>query len=161
MKLTTLCYIERDGAWLMLHRVKKKQDANQGKWIGVGGKIEEGESPEECLVREVREETGLTLRSHRFRGIVTFVSDRWESEIMFLYTADDFAGCLSECCEGDLAFVPKEQVFALNLWEGDRIFLKLLIEDASFFNLKLSYEDERLVSALLEGKPMCGLYDAK
>ena len=152
--MTTLCYIEADGCWLMLHRVKKKKDLNQGKWIGVGGHFLEGESPGECLVREVREETGLTLTSWQFRGIVTFVSEA-ECEYMHLFTADGFEGELPgpsdscgggeiECGEGILKWIPREEVQALNLWEGDRIFLKLLLDDCGFFSLKLRYEGDSL-----------------
>ena len=152
--LTTLCYIEKDGKYLMLHRVKKENDVNKDKWIGIGGHFEEGESPEECLLREVKEETGLTLTSYRLRGIVTFVSDRWVTEYMFLYTADDFTGKMSPCDEGTLEWVPKKELSRLNLWEGDKIFLKLLAEDAPFFSLKLSYEGDDLVFAALDGKEL-------
>lgn len=143
MKLTTLCYIEKDDSYLMLHRTKKENDFNKNKWIGVGGKFEEGESPEECLMREVEEETGLKLRKFRLRGIVTFLSAKWESEYMFLYTSDTFEGeLLNECSEGILKWIPKNEVEDLNLWEGDRIFLKRLIEDAPFFSMKLRYDRE-------------------
>lgn len=143
MKLTTLCYIEKDNSYLMLHRTKKENDFNKNKWIGVGGKFEEGESPEECLMREVEEETGLKLRKFRLRGIVTFLSAKWESEYMFLYTSDTFEGeLLNECSEGILKWIPKNEVEDLNLWEGDRIFLKRLIEDAPFFSMKLRYDRE-------------------
>ena len=137
---------------LMLHRVSKKVDINKDKWIGVGGKFEDKESPEECLLREVKEETGLTLTSYRLRGIVTFVSDRWVTEYMFLYTADGFEGEMSACDEGELEWVPKSELSRLNLWEGDKIFLKLLAEDATFFSLKLSYEGDTLVYAALDGR---------
>ena len=130
MKLTTLCYLEKDGCYLMLHRVKKREDANAGKWIGVGGKLEEGESPDDCLLREVWEETGLRLTRYRARGIVSFLSDQWETEYMFLYTADGFEGDLRACDEGDLAWILREQVPSLPLWEGDRVFLKLLADGA-------------------------------
>lgn len=149
---STLCYIERNDAWLLLHRVKKENDVNRDKWIGPGGKFEDGESPEECMLREVREETGLTLTSYRFRGIVTFVSDRWETEYMHLFTADGFEGELRQCDEGTLEWIKKSEFAALPQWEGDRIFLRLLEEDAPFFSLKLRYEGERLVSAVLNGK---------
>ena len=153
MKNTTLCYVERDGKYLMLHRVKKKDDYNGGKWIGVGGKFLEGESPEECLCREVKEETGLTLTSYRLRGIVTFAAAKWETEYMYLYTASAFEGALTECDEGVLAWVEKEKVPTLPLWEGDRVFLQLLQEDAPFFSLKLVYDEEdRLVKSVLDGK---------
>lgn len=149
---TTLCYIERDDCYLMLHRVKKKKDVNKDKWIGVGGKFEDKESPEECLLREVREETGLTLTSWRLRGIVTFVSVGWETEHMFLYTADGWEGELTDCTEGTLEWVPKKELHGLQLWEGDKIFLKLMQEEAPFFSLKLSYEGDELIYAALDGK---------
>lgn len=151
---TTLCYLERDGKWLMLHRIKKKNDINEGKWIGVGGKFEEAESPEECLIREVKEETGYTLHSWNYRGIITFVSDRWESEHMHLFTSDDFSGSCSPCDEGVLEWVPIEEVMSRNLWEGDRIFLRLLLDGASFFSLKLVYEGDSLVYKALNGRKM-------
>ena len=145
MKLTTLCYIEKDDKYLMLHRVKKEVDVNKDKWIGVGGKFEYDESPEECLLREVKEETGLTLTSFHFRGIVTFVSDEWETEYMHLYTADGYTGELTDCDEGTLEWVAKKDVDKLQLWEGDKIFLRFLMEDKGFFSLKLRYEGEKLV----------------
>ena len=148
---TTLIYIEREGEYLMLHRTKKENDCNRDKWIGIGGKFEAGESPEECALREAKEETGLDLTSYRYRGIVTFVSDRWESEYMHLFTADGFAGELKECDEGELAWVAKKDVSALRLWDGDRIFLKLLIERDTFFSLKLSYDGDELIETELDG----------
>lgn len=151
---TTLCYIEKDDSYLMLHRVSKEVDINKGKWIGVGGKFKDKESPEECLLREVKEETGLTLTSWKLRGIVTFVSDHWVTEYMFLYTADGFEGEMTACDEGKLRWVPKKDLFTLNLWEGDKIFLKLLAKDAPFFSLKLSYEGDDLVYAALDGQEM-------
>lgn len=153
--LTTLCYIEKDDSYLMLHRIKKKQDVNEGKWIGVGGHFEENESPEECLLREVREETGLTLTAYRFRGLVTFMSDKWQTEYMCLYTADGFEGELAECDEGVLTWVPKKDLNKLNLWQGDLIFFRLLEEDSGFFSLKLRYEGNTLREAVLNGKPLC------
>lgn len=150
MKLTTLCYIEKDDCYLMLHRVKKENDANRDKWIGVGGKFEADEMPEECLLREVQEETGLTLTAYRFRGIVTFVSDEWETEYMHLFTATEYIGEMKECDEGELVWVPKAEIELLNLWEGDKIFLRLLQEDAGFFSLKLRYEGDKLVETKLE-----------
>ena len=154
MKLTTLCYIEKEDKYLMLHRVKKENDCNKDKWIGVGGKFEEGESPEECLLREVYEETGLTLTNYRFRGIVTFVSDEWEGEYMHLFTATEYEGELPEnamedCDEGELVWVPKNEIERLNLWEGDKIFLRLLQERETFFSLKLRYEGEKLVESMI------------
>ncbi len=150
MKNTTLCYVEQDGKYLMLLRNKKKQDENAGKWIGVGGKFEEGESPQDCLLREVQEETGLRLTQYRFRGIVTFVSDRYETEYMHLFTAHGFEGERIPCDEGELRWVEKEEVLSLPLWEGDREFLRLLREDAPFFSLKLVYQGDKLVSSKLE-----------
>lgn len=154
MILSTLCYIEDGGQILMLHRTRKENDINRDKWIGIGGRFEDGESPEDCVLREAKEETGLTLTSLRFRGIVTFVSDRWETEYMHLFTADDYTGRTAECEEGDLEWVPKEKVRNLPTWEGDRIFLRLLDEDAPFFSLKLVYEGERLKAAFLDGKEL-------
>lgn len=149
--LTTLCYIEQDDKYLMLHRVKKENDINKDKWIGIGGHFESGESPEECLLREVREETGLVLTSWKFRGIVTFVSDKWETEYMCLYTADGFEGELISCNEGTLEWVEKSRVAELPIWEGDKIFLELLHTDREFFSLKLVYEGECLTEAILDG----------
>ena len=147
--LTTLCYIEQNDRYLMMHRISKKNDLNEGKWVGVGGHFLEGESPEECLLREVKEETGLTLTSYRFRGIVTFVSDIWGCEYMHLYTADGFEQSAEEirmedCTEGVLEWIPKNQISGLRLWEGDKIFLKLLLEEQRFFSLKLVYEGDKL-----------------
>lgn len=149
MKLTTLCYIEKDGCYLMLHRTKKKHDVNHDKWIGVGGKFEPEEMPEECLLREVKEETGLTLLKYRYRGILTFIAEGWESEYIHLYTASEFAGELPECNEGTLEWVPKAQVETLPIWEGDKIFLRLLMEDTGFFSLKLKYQGDELVESKL------------
>lgn len=154
MKNTTLCYIERGDEWLLLHRVKKENDLNHDKWIGVGGKCEEGESPEECLCREVREETGLILTRYRYRGLVTFVSDRWEGEYMHLFTADGFEGEIGDCDEGTLEWIKKADFAALPQWEGDRIFLRLLEENAPFFSLKLRYVGETLAYAALNGEAL-------
>ncbi len=155
MKNTTLCYVEQDGRYLMLHRVKKQNDLNEGKWIGVGGKFEEGESPDDCLLREVQEETGLTLTQYRLRGIVTFLSQKWESEYMFLYTATGFTGELTPCDEGNLEWVEIDKIESLPLWEGDKIFLRLLREDVPLFSLKLSYDaEDNLLSAVLDGKEL-------
>ena len=153
MRNTTLCYLERGRDYLLLHRVKKTLDENKDKWIGIGGKFEEGESPEDCLLREVREETGLTLTRWRYRGIVTFVSDAWGTEYMHLFTADGWEGRLrGDCEEGELAWVDRDRLLSLPIWEGDRIFLRLLDEDAPFFSLKLRYEGDRLAEAVLNGK---------
>ena len=152
MRNSTLCYIEKDGQYLMLHRVKKQNDVNKDKWIGVGGGFEEDESPEDCLLREVREETGLTRTRYALRGIVTFICPPWPTEQMFLFTADGFEGCLSSCDEGDLEWVPVERLGELPVWEGDRIFLRLLAEGAPFFLLKLQYDGDRLVRAVLNGE---------
>ena len=156
MKLTTLCYIEKDDKYLMIHRIKKKHDVNKDKWIGIGGKFERGESPEDCILRETKEETGLTLTSYRLRGVLTFVynDDDDEMEYIFLYTADGFTGELADCNEGTLEWVPKTEIDSLNLWEGDRIFHRLLDEDAPFFSLKLRYQDDLLKEAVLDGKPL-------
>lgn len=153
-QLTTLCYIEKDDCYLMLHRVKKEKDVNKDKWIGVGGHFEEHESPEECLLREVKEETGLTLTSYRFCGLVTFSSEGWPTEYMCLYTADKFTGQLRECSEGTLEWVKKSEISRLKLWEGDRIFLKLMEEKGAFFSLKLRYEGDTLKEVSLDGKAM-------
>ena len=152
MKNTTLCYIEKDDAYLMLHRVKKVNDENHDKWIGVGGKFEAGESPEDCLLREVKEETGLALTDYRYRGLVTFVSDEWGTEYMHLFTATGFEGEVKTCDEGELVWVPKTDIEKLNIWEGDRIFFELLRKEEPFFSLKLKYEGEKLVLAVLNGK---------
>ena len=152
MKNTTLCYIERGGQYLMLHRVKKENDLNRDKWVGVGGKFEANESPDECLRREVLEETGLTLTDYRCRGVVTFVSDEWEGEYMYLYTATGFEGEMRECSEGTLEWVPIEQAPSLPLWAGDKIFFRLLREDRPWFSLKLCYEGDQLVYAALDGE---------
>ena len=149
---TTLCYIEKENCYLMMHRVKKSHDVNKDKWVGVGGHFEAGESPEECLLREVKEETGLTLDSYRLRGVVTFDSDAWPTEYMFLYTADEFHGTMTECNEGTLEWVPKEKVTQLPIWEGDKIFFRLLNEDRPYFSLKLVYEGDTLKQAVLDGK---------
>ena len=153
MKNTTLCYIERDGCYLLLHRVKKENDLNRDKWIGIGGKFEENESPEDCLLREVREETGLVLNDWRYCGIVTFVSDRWEGEYMHLFHATAFDGVLRDCDEGVLEWVPKAELAKLPQWEGDRIFLRLMESQAPFFSLKLCYKGDSLISVSLDGKP--------
>ena len=151
MKNTSLCYIEQNGAYLLLHRVKKEHDENRDKWIGIGGHFEENESPEECVIREALEETGLTLRAPRYCGIVTFVSDRWEGEYMHLFHALSFSGSLKDCDEGVLEWVPKETVRSLPQWAGDRIFLDLMERRVPFFSLKLRYRGETLREAVLNG----------
>ena len=147
---TTLCYIRRGGEWLMLHRAGRENDENAGKWIGVGGHIEPGETPEECLLREVREETGLTLTRWHARGVIDFSSDVWGEERMHLFTADEFTGEMTACDEGELRWVPEAEVPLLPTWAGDRIFLNLLLEGEPFFHLSLKYEGEALVGYRLE-----------
>ena len=156
MKNTTLCYIRRGENYLMLHRIKKENDLNHDKWIGIGGKFEDKESPEDCLLREAWEETGLTLTDYRYRGIVTFVSDRWPTEYMHLFTADGYEGELKECDEGVLEWLPRQKLRELPHWEGDLIFLDLIEQDVPFFSLKLCYEGETLVFAVLNGKTIKG-----
>ena len=149
---TSLCYIEKDGRYLMLHRVKKENDVNRDKWIGVGGKFEEGESPEECAAREIFEETGLVAKNLAYRGIVNFVCPPYESEDMHLFTTSDFSGELKECDEGRLEWVEKSRLSELNLWEGDYIFLDLLNKNEPFFKLKLTYDGNKLIEAVLNGE---------
>lgn len=154
-KLSSLCYIEKDNQYLMLHRVKKVNDENHDKWIGVGGKFEWGESPEDCMLREVREETGYTLTSWKYRGIITFVYGEDTVEYMSLFTADGFEGTPIDCDEGVLEWVAKDRVPELNLWEGDRIFFRLLEEREEFFSLKLVYnKQDVLEQAVLDGKEL-------
>ena len=154
--------MEKGNQYLMLHRVKKEHDINKDKWIGVGGKFEDKESPEDCLLREVREETGLTLTSWKFRGIITFVTDRYETEFMHLYTADEWEGEMIECNEGNLEWLEKKEVFNLKVWEGDKIFFDLLERDCGFFSLKLVYNIEDILkSAVLDGKPLPLTEDGK
>ena len=152
---TTLCYVEKDGKYLMLHRVKKKNDLNHDKWIGIGGKFEKNESPYECVLREAKEETGLDLEKLHFRGIVTFISDAWpEAEYMHLFTATGFSGELIDCDEGELEWISRKKLDSIPKWEGDKIFLELLQKDEPFFSLKLRYEGEKLMEAVLNGKPV-------
>lgn len=153
MKNSSLCYIEKDGAYLMLHRTMKEVDENAGKWIGVGGGFEEGETPDECAAREIKEETGLEVKSLSYRGIVTFVSDEWGTEYMHLFTCDSFEGELTDCDEGELEWIEKSRITDLPLWEGDKVFLDLLEKGEPFFSLKLVYKGEKLVHAELN--PRC------
>ena len=149
MKNTTLCYIEKDGCYLLLHRVKKAADVNGGKWVGVGGHFEEGETAEDCVLREVREETGLTLTDYRYAGRIRFDSDVWPSEIMHLYHATDFSGeLLADCNEGNLAWIDKREALSLPMWEGDRLFLAKLEEGAPFFHMILRYVGDTLTEAI-------------
>ena len=156
MRSCTLCYLENDrGEYLMLHRVKKEHDVNRDKWIGVGGKFLEDESAEECLIREVREETGLTLTQYRFRGVVTFVAQGWETEQMYLFTAHGWTGTMAEGCdEGDLEWVPKSRVEELPIWTGDKIFLRLMAQEHPVFLLKLEYIGDTLRRAVLDGREL-------
>ena len=149
---TTLCYVTRGSQVLMLHRVKKKADINKDKWIGIGGKFENEESPDECLLREAKEETGLTLTSWQCRGVVTFLNDTCEGEYMYLFTADGWTGTPKECDEGELAWIKKSELLKLRLWEGDKIFFRLLNEERPWFSLKLVYEGDTLRQAVLDGK---------
>lgn len=151
---TTLCYLEQDGAYLMLHRVKKKNDVNHDKWLGVGGKFEPGEDPLTCAMREVKEETGLTMRAPLYRGIVDFYCAPYPAERMHLFTCTDFTGTLTDCDEGTLEWVPKDAVPQLPIWQGDKIFFRLLAEGAPFFHLVLTYAGDTLAHAVLDGKPL-------
>ena len=152
MRNTTLCHIEKDGKYLMLHRIKKHNDLNQDKWVGIGGKFEDKESPEECNKREVFEETGLTVDKCRYCGIVTFVSDKWETEYMHIFHTKEFKGELKECDEGVLEWVDIKRLYSLPIWEGDKIFLRLIEQNAPFFSLKLEYVGDTLVNAVLNGE---------
>ena len=152
MKSTTLCYITRGQEVLMLHRTKKQGDMNKDKWLGIGGKLEENESPDDCLLREALEETGFRLTAWKCRGVVTFLSDRYEGEYMYLFTADGFEGELKECDEGDLQWITRQKLNELPKWEGDQIFLDLLWCDAPFFLLTLRYEGDTLAEAVLNGQ---------
>ena len=154
MKNTTLCYLERDGKYLMLHRVKKENDMNRDKWLGIGGKFESGESPEDCALREIREETGLTVTDWEYRGIVTFVSEEFGTEWMHLFWSDSFTGTLTDCDEGELAWIGKRELLTKELWQGDRIFLELLEQRVPFFSLKLCYRGDTLTRAVLNGREL-------
>lgn len=154
MKNTTLCYLERDGKYLMLHRVKKENDMNRDKWLGIGGKFESGESPEDCALREIREETGLTVTEWEYRGIVTFVSEEFGTEWMHLFWSDSFTGTLTDCDEGELAWIGKQELLTKELWQGDRIFLELLEQRVPFFSLKLCYRGDTLTRAVLNGREL-------
>lgn len=147
MILSTLCYIEKDDKYLMLHRTKKENDINKNKWLGVGGKLEEGESSEECIIREVKEETGLILKEYQLRGIVTYVSTTWETEHIYLFSSNDFEGNLIECNEGDLEWIDKDKIMLLDTWEGDKIFVEKLLQNSNtFFSVKFEYDGEKLVN---------------
>ena len=152
MRNTTLCHIEKDGKYLMLHRIKKENDLNHDKWVGIGGKFEDKESPEECNLRETLEETGLTLKSYKYCGIVTFVSDIWETEYMHIFHSDDFMGEIKTCDEGELCWVDIKEIYNLPIWEGDKIFLRLIEEKSPFFSLKLEYQGDTLINAVLNGE---------
>ena len=155
VKLNTLCYLEKEEKYLMLHRTKKVNDENHDKWIGVGGKFEDGESPEDCMRREILEETGLTVTAFRYRGIVTFVSDAYPTEYMHLFTVTDWTGEEKECDEGELAWIEKARLMALPMWVGDRIFLEQIASASTpFFSLKLTYRGETLTEAVLDGEKM-------
>lgn len=145
MILSTVCYIEKEGKYLMLHRTKKKNDINEGKWLGIGGKFEDKESPEDCIIREVKEETGLALNSVKLRGILTFINTICETEYIYVFTSNDFTGNLIECNEGELKWVEKEKVTSLNLWEGDKIFVEKIKEESPFFTIKYVYDGDTLL----------------
>jgi len=146
MRITTLCYIEKEGKYLMLHRTKKENDISKNKWMGIGGKFEDKESPEECVIREVKEETGLVLKNCQLRCVVTFICDENETEYMYVFTSNEFEGDLIECNEGELEWIDKDKVTELNSWEGDRIFLNKIKNNCSFFTLKLEYNGDKLIN---------------
>lgn len=152
MKNTTLCYIEKDGCYLMIHRTVKKNDGNDGKWLGIGGHFEENESPYDCAKREVFEETSLKMNSPIYRAVVTFCSDKYETEQMHLFTCTDFSGEVSSCSEGTLAWIRKSDIKALNIWEGDLIFLDLIDTCKGFFSLKLVYHGNELTEYYVNGE---------
>ena len=157
--IATLCYLEKDNKYLMLYRNKKEIDINKGKWIGVGGKMEKGETPEQCLIREVWEETGYTLNSYEYRGIVIFNYNEDDPLFMYVYTSSNFSGIEKECNEGDLKWIPKNEILDLKLWEGDKIFLKLLFENSPFFYLTLNYENDNVISSKLEFKEQYSCFE--
>ena len=152
MRNTTLCYLEKDGKYLMLHRTKKEKDVNKGKWLGIGGGFEGRESPEECAQREIFEETGLTAHNLKLRGIVTFDCDVADIEYMFIFTTNQFTGEMIECNEGDLVWIEKENILSLNLWEGDKYFLELINNNSNFFSMKLTYKSDELIGVIIDGK---------
>ncbi|MBE6713913.1 MAG: 8-oxo-dGTP diphosphatase [Ruminococcaceae bacterium] len=152
MKITTLCYIKCGNKTLMMYRNKKKSDENAGKWVGIGGKLEDGESPEECLIREVREECGIELKKYSLRGLITFVSDVWGTEFMCLYTGETNSEDISECAEGELHWIKEKELEDLPMWEGDRIFFDLMKAERPFFSLKLTYTGDKLTKASLDGE---------
>ena len=157
--IATLCYLEKDNKYLMLYRNKKEIDINKGKWIGVGGKMEKGETPEQCLIREVWEETGYTLNNYEYRGIVIFNYNEDDPLFMYVYTSSNFSGIEKECNEGDLKWIPKNEILDLKLWEGDKIFLKLLFENSPFFYLTLNYENDNVISSKLEFKEQYSCFE--
>lgn len=155
MIISTQCYLEQDNRWLMLHRTQKENDANKGKWIAAGGKLENSESIDECAIREVLEETGMRMNTFTKRAVIEFISDIYEDEQMHIYTCDDFEKiCKPISDEGDFAWIPISEVFNLNLWEGDRIFLKLLIEQRAYFEMRLEYTGDILTKAVLDGREL-------
>lgn len=154
MKQTTLCYLERNDQYLMLYRNKKANDVNEGKWVGVGGKFEDNETPEQCMLREVYEETGLKVTQWSYRGIVSFISDIWPDEEMHLFVCTQWDGQQKECDEGELRWISKRDLLEITMWEGDKIFLKMIEQEMPFFHLELSYQGDVLVSAVCDGSPM-------
>lgn len=150
MKLTTLCYLEKDNKYLMLHRIKKENDINKDKWIGVGGHFEKNETPEECVIREVKEETGYLMEDYKLRAVITFIADDHEAEYMYLFTCDKFSGEPIECNEGKLEWIEKDAISNLNIWEGDKIFLNKIANDYQFFTLKLEYRGDKLINSVIK-----------